>query len=113
MYISLNWIRDFVDLPTDVDPRALAERFTLTTAEVEGIEEIRVDATGLVSAEIKTCAPIPDRDSLRLVTLDAGGNEHTTVTAAGGLKAAPLAKESSKLLESHNPISRIRISESS
>ena len=87
MYISLNWIRDFVDLPTDVDPRALAERFTLTTAEVEGIEEIRVDATGLVSAEIKTCAPIPDRDNLSLVTLDVGGNEHTTVSAASGLKA--------------------------
>ncbi len=37
MYVSLNWLRDFVDVPADVEPRALAERFTLTTAEVEDV----------------------------------------------------------------------------
>ena len=52
MLVSLNWIRDFVDLPTDLDPRALAEKFTVTTAEVEGIEQITCDAVGLVAAEI-------------------------------------------------------------
>jgi hypothetical protein len=35
MLISLDWIRDYVDLPRDLDPRALAERFTRTTAEVD------------------------------------------------------------------------------
>ena len=38
MLISLNWLRDFVDIPLDIDPRALAEKFTTTTAEVEGVE---------------------------------------------------------------------------
>lgn len=38
MLISLNWLRDFVDMPASLDPRELAERFTLTTAEVEGVE---------------------------------------------------------------------------
>ena len=38
MLISLNWLRDFVDLPADLDARELAERFTLTTAEAEGVD---------------------------------------------------------------------------
>ena len=46
MLISLNWIRDFVDLPADIDPRELAERFTITTAEVEGVEHITCDGAG-------------------------------------------------------------------
>lgn len=40
MLISRNWLRDFVDLPADLDARVLAERFTITTAEVEGIEHV-------------------------------------------------------------------------
>ena len=38
MLVSLNWIRDFVDLPGDLDPLALAETFTRTTAEVDAVE---------------------------------------------------------------------------
>ena len=40
MLISLNWIRDFIDLPADVDARDLAERFTIVTAEVTDAEAI-------------------------------------------------------------------------
>ncbi|MFO0973381.1 MAG: phenylalanine--tRNA ligase subunit beta [Phycisphaerae bacterium] len=38
MLLSLNWLREFVELPRDLDPRLLAERVTVTTAEVEGVE---------------------------------------------------------------------------
>src|SRR5262249_28182764 len=40
MLISLNWLRDFVDIPADLDPRQLAQQFTITTAEVEGVEHV-------------------------------------------------------------------------
>jgi phenylalanyl-tRNA synthetase beta chain len=39
MLISLNWLKDFVDLPAGLDPRELALRFTTTTAEVECVEQ--------------------------------------------------------------------------
>ena len=44
MLISLDWIRDYVDLPADLNPRDLAERLTRTTAEVEGVVEVVVGA---------------------------------------------------------------------
>ncbi len=47
MLISLNWIRDYVDLPADLDPHLLAERFTRTTAEVDSVHAITVAAKNL------------------------------------------------------------------
>ncbi len=41
MLVSLNWLRDFVDIPADVDAYALAERFTTTCAEVEKVIPLR------------------------------------------------------------------------
>jgi phenylalanyl-tRNA synthetase beta chain len=85
MYISLNWIKAFVDLPADLTSRELAERFTLVTAEVEGVVEITIDATGLVVAEIKSYAPLPDNDNLHAVTLHDGTSDRESVTQAAGL----------------------------
>jgi len=83
MLISLNWIRDFVDLPSDLDPRALAERFTRTTAEVEGVEGLRLEAEGLIAARVQEVKPLPGTRNLRLVTLDVGnGRTVPTVSAA-------------------------------
>ncbi len=58
MLISLNWIRDFVDLPGNVDPRALAERFTVTTAEVEGVEQVGDD--WIIEIDNKSITHRPD-----------------------------------------------------
>ncbi len=41
MLISLNWLSDFVDLPSSLDARELAEHFTLTCAEVEDVIQVR------------------------------------------------------------------------
>ncbi|HOA75044.1 MAG TPA: phenylalanine--tRNA ligase subunit beta [Phycisphaerae bacterium] len=88
MFISLNWVRDFVDLPADVDPRELAEQFTIVTAEVEGIEHIQCEAAGLVAAEILSVAPIPGTERMYAVRASLGAaGEVDTVTIAEGLKA--------------------------
>lgn len=83
MLISLNWIRDFVDLPPDVDPRDLAERFTRTTAEVEDVNPISIGARGLIVVRVVSVTELPGTRNLRLVTLDVGRSEMVeTVTAA-------------------------------
>lgn len=83
MLISLNWIRDFVDLPDSLDPRALAERFTRTTAEVDEVRRIEVRASGLIAAGIAKIAPGGSAHDPRLqrVTLDVGGGK-TVETAS-------------------------------
>jgi phenylalanyl-tRNA synthetase beta chain len=87
MLISLNWIRDFVDLPQDIDPRELAERLTRITAEVEGVEQIRVAAKGLVAARIEQVQPAADSGNLTKAVLSVGkGKTFETVSAATGLQ---------------------------
>jgi phenylalanyl-tRNA synthetase beta chain len=86
MYISLNWIRDFVDLPADIDPRELAERFTIVTAEVEGVEHITCDAKGLIAAQIVSVEPIPGTERMYAVRANLGSTQVDTVTIAEGLK---------------------------
>lgn len=98
MLISLNWIRDFVELPADLDPKALAEKFTRTTAEVDGLHRIHVAAKGLIAAKVATVSgadgapPTRSGDTSartaarQLVTLDVGaGRTVRTVSIAPGL----------------------------
>jgi len=85
MLLSLNWLRDFVDLPDELDPQRLAERLTMVTCEVEGIERVRVEADGLLVAEVLTCKAIAGTRDLWCVELDAGGKRLTTVSAAPDL----------------------------
>ena len=86
MLISLNWIRDFVDLPDDLHPKELAEAFTRTTAEVEGAGPVKVGARGLIVARVESVAELADARSRRLVHLDVGqGKMVETVTAAAAI----------------------------
>ena len=39
MKISLNWLREFVNIPKDVDAHQLGTLFTLRTAEIEEVED--------------------------------------------------------------------------
>lgn len=85
MLISLNWIREFVDLPADLSADALAEQFTLVAAEVEGVEKIDVGAKGLVCAEITTIKPVEGSAGTHAAQLNLGDKTIDTVTNAPDL----------------------------
>jgi len=85
MLVSLNWIRDFVDLPENIDAQALAEKFTTTTAEVEGVQRKTCDATGLIAAEVLSVAALPESSTLFAVTVNTGQGKLDTVTLAEDL----------------------------
>lgn len=88
MLISMNWIRDFVDLPSDVAPKELADRFTITCAEVEGVERIEVAARGLVCAQIKEIAALEQQRAFYATKLDIGDRHIVeSVTGAANLRA--------------------------
>lgn len=71
MYISINWIKDFVDLK-EIDIDSLINRFTLSTAEVEDIIKYGQDIKGVVVGEIKEVQKHPKSDKLKIVKVDIG-----------------------------------------
>ncbi|MBO4283325.1 MAG: phenylalanine--tRNA ligase subunit beta [Clostridia bacterium] len=71
MLLSMNWIGDFVDL-SGLDRRALIQRFTLSTAEVEEVIEKGADTFGVIVAKIVSVDPHPSSAKLHLLKIDTG-----------------------------------------
>lgn len=71
MHISLNWIKDFVDIP-EMSPKELGSLFTLATAEVEDVIVKGAALKPILCVEIKSFKPHPDSEKLNLVTFDYG-----------------------------------------
>lgn len=103
MFLSMNWIQDFVDL-SGLDLLKLINQFSLSTAEVEN--EIFMkgsDLSGVVVAEIKSVEPHPDSKKLHLLKVDAGESELIDVVCGApnvrvGMKTA-FAKVGAKIGE--------------
>lgn len=74
MLISLNWIKDFVDIP-EMSPKEIGSKFTLATAEVEGVTVKGLSLKPILCVEIKSLKPHPDSDKLNLVTFDFGNGQ--------------------------------------
>ena len=71
MFVSINWIKDYVDLE-GVDIKKLIESFTLSTAEVEDIIEKGADIQNVVVGEILSVENHPNSKKLHLLKVDAG-----------------------------------------
>ena len=93
MFLSMNWISDFVDL-SGLDKMDLIHRFSLSTAEVENeIFEKGKDLSCVVVAEIKSVEPHPESKKLHLLKVDAGDGKLTDVVCGApnvrvGMKTA-------------------------
>ena len=73
MKISVNWLKEFIDLPHTAE--VIADKLTLSGLEVEGIEKYDQVAGGLqgvVLGEVLSVQPHPNADRLRLTTVDVG-----------------------------------------
>ena len=71
MFLSMNWIGDFVDL-SGLDRKALIRNFTLSTAEVEDIYVKGEDTYGVIVAEIASVENHPDSKKLHLLKVNTG-----------------------------------------
>ena len=104
MLVSLKWLRDYVDLPDDLDVEAFAERLTIASAEVEGIERVGGWDRDLVTvAEVLAVEPHPNADRLKLATVEYGAGEPRTVVCgapnvAAGQRVA-FAREGAQLVD--------------
>lgn len=73
MKISLNWLRDFLDIHKTTPE--IADILTSLGLEVEGFDTVKpspVDLDKVLTAKVLTCEPIPDTDHLSATTVDTG-----------------------------------------
>ncbi|MGH8100977.1 MAG: phenylalanine--tRNA ligase subunit beta, partial [Chthoniobacterales bacterium] len=99
MKFSVNWLREFVDLPQSVD--ALTELLTLAGIEIEGVEQRGAKIGNVVVAQVTASAPHPNADRLGVCEVDDGsGAKRQVVCGAKNYKVGdkvPLALPGAKL----------------
>jgi len=84
--ISINWIKDYVDIP-DISDAELAEKFTMATAEVEKIVVSNQHLKNISIVEIKAIKQHPGADNLNIVSFDTGNDiEKEVVCGAPNVK---------------------------
>ncbi len=109
MRISLNWLRELVDI--NITPEQLAETLTMAGFEVEEIEDRSTWADGVVLGQIKTAEKHPNADRLKVCQVDIGQetplnivcgapNAATGLTVAVGTIGTYLPKVNLKLKKS-------------
>ena len=80
MLVSLKWLREYIDLPSELDISKLAELLTSASAEVEGIEYRGSDWDDLIQVgHVSDVSPHPNADKLHLATVNYGSDEPLTV----------------------------------
>ena len=86
MKVSLNWIRDYVQLPADADLKKLAYDLTMSTVEVEDTIELAKQFDHLVVGVINTIEQHPNADKLRVCMTDIGGRVESIVCGGSNLR---------------------------
>ena len=99
MKVSLNWLRELVELPPTVP--ALVDLLTLAGVEVEGVETRGCAIPNVVVAQIKESVQHPNADRLSVCKVDDGsGTDRQIVCGAKNYKVGdkvPLALPGAKL----------------
>lgn len=89
MKISLNWLKQYIDLPES--PTEIGDLLTHSGLEVEGLEEvesIQGGLKGLVIGEVLTCTKHPNADKLSVTTVDIGSEEASPIVCGAPNVAA-------------------------
>lgn len=83
MKYSLNWLRDFVDIPDGVSPAELAEKITLSVAEVEEVIDQKAAFEGMVVGQIAKIEDHPNADKLKVCRVDVGEGDLSQIICGG------------------------------
>lgn len=88
MKLSLNWIKDYVELPEGLSASRIAHDLTMSTVEVEDAHDLGASFANIIAGLILEVAPHPNADRLRLCQVDIGGGEVKEIVC-GGSNVAP------------------------
>ncbi|PIR92899.1 phenylalanine--tRNA ligase subunit beta, partial [Candidatus Falkowbacteria bacterium CG10_big_fil_rev_8_21_14_0_10_43_10] len=85
MQLSLNWLKDFVNIPKNITPEKLGELLTLHTVEVESIKKLGENLGNIVVGKILKLEPHPNADKLKLAIVDIGQEKLKVVCGGSNL----------------------------
>jgi len=93
MKLSLDWIKDYVEIPKELELSRIAYDLTMSTVEVESVVELARKFDNMVVGVIDRILPHPDADKLKICMTDVGEDEIREIVCGGinmaeGMKVA-------------------------
>ncbi len=82
MYISRNWLKDFVKIADSLSAKELGLKLTMAMAEVEGFVDQKENLKGVVVGEILEVKKHPNADKLQLAVINIGEKKLKIVCGA-------------------------------
>jgi len=82
MNLSLNWLKEFVDIPKNIKAEEIGKSLTMHTVEVEEIRKEADVFDNVVVGKIIEVKKHPNADRLQVATVDAGGEKLNIVCGA-------------------------------
>ena len=91
MKFSEKWLREWVN--PDISTEQLADQITMAGLEVDGVEPVAGEFSGVVVGEVVECGQHPDADKLRVTKINVGDEELIDIVCGApncrqGLKVA-------------------------
>ncbi len=82
MYISKQWLEQFVDIKK-VAPEEIAKRLTLSTVEVEGIKKLGEGLDGIIVGLVERVEKHPNADKLKVCAVNVGQKKNVQIVCGG------------------------------
>lgn len=83
MKLSLSWIRDYVTIPENMDLKKLAYDLTMSTVEVEDVEDLSRRFDHMIVGVISEVLPHPNADRLKVCKTDIGNGNVKEIVCGG------------------------------
>jgi phenylalanyl-tRNA synthetase beta chain len=90
MYLSLKWLRDYVEIPKSLSPEDLGLRLTMHTVEIDKVEKQSERYHGVVVGKILEISKHPNADRLQVAKVDIGKEELVIVCGAPNIEVGQL-----------------------
>lgn len=83
MYVSMNWLKDYVNI--NIDTNEFADKMTMSGSMVENIEVLGENVQNVVVGKIESIAQHPNADKLVVCQIDVGEEKLQIVTGANNI----------------------------
>jgi len=90
MYLSLNWVKDWLKLPKDLDKKQIGLDLTMSTVEVEEVVDQAESLSGVVVGRIEEITKHPDADRLHVCQVSIGEKREQIVCGGTNLNKGML-----------------------
>lgn len=90
MYLSLNWVKNWLKIPNNLSPKEIALALTMSTVEVEEVIDQAKNLEGIIVGKIKQITKHPQADLLQVCQVSLGDTTEQIVCGGTNLQTGML-----------------------